>query len=143
LFDAGESRLSIRVYRWAEHTSELELRIEAPTEEAVFADALAAFAELAGDGDGPASERREIRLEADDRGLLLADWLNELVYLADSDRFVPAGLSALELEGGRLRATVRGRRGEPRPLVKAVTLHGLEYGHEPGAGWQARLVLDV
>lgn len=133
----------MRVYRWAEHTSELELRIEAPTEEAVFADALAAFAELAGDGDGPDPEQLEIRLEADDRGLLLADWLNELVYLADSDRFVPEGLSELELEGGRLRATVRGRRGEPRPLVKAATLHGLEYEQERGRGWRARLVLDV
>jgi SHS2 domain-containing protein len=52
-------------------------------------------------------------------------------------------LSGLELEDGRLRATVRGRRAEPRPLVKAVSLHGLEYKRRPDASWRARLVLDV
>jgi SHS2 domain-containing protein len=131
------------VYRWVEHTAELELRIDAPTEEGLFADALAAFVELVDDEGGPDSEERKIELEGDDRGLLLADWLNELVYLADVDRFVPGRLSELELDGGRLRATVRGRRGDPRPLVKAVSLHGLEYEHEGETGWRARLVLDV
>jgi SHS2 domain-containing protein len=131
------------VYRWVEHTGELELRVDAATEEAVFADALAAFAELVDDEHGLDSERREIELEGDDRGLLLVDWLNELVYLADSDQFVPDRLSELQLEDGRLRASVRGSRGNPRPLVKAVSLHRLEYGHERGGGWRARLVLDV
>jgi SHS2 domain-containing protein len=129
------------VYRPIEHTGELELLIEAPTEEAVLAEALAAFAELVGDDGGPDSERREITLAGDDRDLLLADWLNELGYLADAEQFVPARLS--ELEGGSLRATVNGRRGEPRPLVKAVGRYGLEYGRGLDRGWRARLVLDV
>jgi SHS2 domain-containing protein len=37
-------------YRWLEHTSELELRIEAASEEAVFQEALEALGELIGDG---------------------------------------------------------------------------------------------
>jgi SHS2 domain-containing protein len=131
------------VYRWIEHTGELELLIEAPSERAIFAEALAAFAELVGDDGGPDSEPREVELEGDERGVLLADWLNELVYLADAEQFVPEKLSGLELEDGRLRATVRGRRAEPRPLVKAVSLHGLEYKRRPDASWRARLVLDV
>jgi SHS2 domain-containing protein len=131
------------VYRWIEHTGELKLLIEASTERAIFAEALAAFAELVGDDGGPDFEWREVELEGDERGVLLADWLNELVYLADAEQFVPAQLSGLELEDGRLRATVRGRRGEPRPLVKAVSLHGLEYERRPDASWRARLVLDV
>jgi SHS2 domain-containing protein len=131
------------VYRWVEHTGELELRIEAPTEEAVFTDALAAFAELVGDPVGPASERREVELADDDRGLLLAEWLNELVYLADAEGFVPERADALDLGSGRLRAAVIGRRGDPSPLVKAVTLHGLRFASEDGGPWRARLVLDV
>jgi SHS2 domain-containing protein len=131
------------VYRWVEHTGEVELRIDAASEEAVFADALAAFAELVGGDGGPDFERREVELEADDRGLLLADWLNELVYLADANQFVPERISELELERGRLRAIIRGHRGDPRPLVKAASLHGLEYGCEREGRWRARLVLDV
>jgi SHS2 domain-containing protein len=131
------------VYRWVEHTGELELQIEAPTERAVFADALAAFAELVDDGGGISSARREIVLEGDSRDVMLADWLNELVYLSDAEQFVPDDLAELELESGGLRAAVRGHHGLPTPLVKAASLHGLEYGRAPDGRWQARVVLDV
>jgi len=130
------------VYQWVEHAAELELVIEAPTEAAVFADALTAFAELVGDGDAD-GVRHTIELEADDLGALLVDWLNELVYLAEVERFVPEHLTNLELHGTKLRATVRGRGGEPRPLVKAVTLHGAALERDEEEGWRARVVLDV
>jgi SHS2 domain-containing protein len=133
------------VYRWVEHTGELELGIEAPTEEAVFAEALTAFAEVVGEDGGSRAERREVevKLEAYDRQALLAEWLNEFVYLADADRFVPEQVLRLELDGGRLRAILMGYRGEPRPLVKAVTMHGLRHERDDRVGWRARVVLDV
>ena len=131
------------MYRWIEHTGELELQIEAPTEHAVFADALAAFAELVGDGGGVSSDRREIVLEGDSRDVMLADWLNELVYLSDAQQFVPDELAELELESGGLRASIRGHYGLPTPLVKAASLHGLECRRAPDGRWQARVVLDV
>jgi len=130
------------VYRWVDHTGELELRIEAPTEEAVFADALAAFAELVDEKGSDAHERREIELDGADRALLLADWLNELVYLADAQQFVPERVTDVYLDGERLRATVSGSRGDPSPLVKAVTRHRLAFERDEG-GWWARVVLDV
>jgi hypothetical protein len=45
------------LFRWIEHMAELELEIGAPSEEGVFAEALAAFAELAGEGSGPSVSR--------------------------------------------------------------------------------------
>jgi SHS2 domain-containing protein len=130
------------VYSWVEHAAGLELRIEAPTEAAVFADALQAFAELVYDG-GRDSEREEVELEAPDRAALLAEWLNELVYLADVRGFVPEHLADLRLDGNRLRATLRGHRGEARPVVKAVRLEGLMHEYDDALGWRARVVLDV
>jgi SHS2 domain-containing protein len=130
------------VYRWVDHTAELELELEAPTEEAVFAEALAAFTELAGDGSGQ-SVSREVEVEADDHAALLVEWLSELVYLSEAERLVPERVTSLELQDGRLRATVEGRRGEPRHLVKAVTLHRLELRPDAKVGWRARVVLDV
>ena len=130
------------MFRWIDHTAELELEIEAPSEEAVFAEALAAFAELAGDRDG-GSTVRELTLEADDPPMLLVAWLDELVYLGETEGFVPERVTALELDDGSLRATVEGHAGEPRHLVKAVTLHRLELRPDDGGGWRARVVLDV
>jgi protein archease len=131
------------VYRWVDHTAELELEIDAPAEPAVFADAFAAFTELVADEGSPDSERREIEVHAETREELLAQWLEELVYLGDAEQFVPEHLTNLELEEDRLRATVRGHRGEPRALVKAVTRHRLAFEPDGNGGWRARVVLDV
>jgi SHS2 domain-containing protein len=131
------------VYRWIDHTAELELAIEAPTEQAVFAEALAAFAELVGDGGGADPVRHEIELQGDGLEGLLADWLDELVYLADVDAFVPEELTKMNLDGERLRATVRGHRGQPRPIVKAITRHRLAFEPDSQSSWRARVVLDV
>jgi SHS2 domain-containing protein len=130
------------VYRWAENVGELEMQVEAASADAVFAEAFAAFCELTRDDGGSDRVQRTIELEAADRADLLADWLDELVYLADAHRFVPEQLADLHLDGGRLRAIVCGHRGEPDGLVKAVTRHRLAF--EPvEAGWRARVVLDV
>jgi SHS2 domain-containing protein len=130
------------VFRWLEHTAELGLEIEAPSREAVFEEALAAFAELVGGGEGPRTTRG-VEVEADEPGLLLVEWLSELLYLADPEQFVPERITSLELEGNRLRATVEGRLGEPGQLLKAVTLHRLEFREDATVGWRAHVILDV
>lgn len=130
------------VYEWVDHTAEVELRIEAPSEEGVFRDALAAFAELVEDEGGTQSAVYAIEVQAEDRPALLAEWLDELVYLADVEQFVPERVISLQLEGASLVASVHGRRGAPRPIVKAVTRHGLELSPVEG-GWLGRVVFDV
>jgi SHS2 domain-containing protein len=55
---------------------------------------------------------------------------------------VPERIASLELGDGRLRARVEGHRGEPSQLVKAITLHRLEF-RQLDDGWRARVVIDV
>jgi SHS2 domain-containing protein len=128
-------------YRWVDHTAELELELEAGTAEAIFEEAASAFGELVGRGGGEPAARR-VELIATDRATLLADWLEELVFLADVDGFVPERVRELVLRDASLAATVEGVLGSPAPLVKAVTYHGLELKEERD-GWRARVVLDV
>jgi SHS2 domain-containing protein len=130
------------VYQWVDHTAELELRIEAESPAQVFEEALAAFAELV---DNPAEGDlvvHDLWLTAPDRPALLARWLEELVYLAETEQFVPRRVVSLDVGRQELRGRVEGRQGAPRPLVKAVTYHGLELARREGV-WRARLVLDV
>ncbi len=130
------------VYEWVEHTSELELEIEAATEGAVFLGALEAFAELVADEQGADPEQRELELRGDDRESLLVEWLDELAFLAETEGFVPVRVTEFDLSDGVLRASVSGHRGDPRHLVKAVTLHRLLFA-PAGNSWRARVVLDV
>jgi SHS2 domain-containing protein len=126
-----------------DHTAELELEIEAPTEEAVFADALAALGELlSGEQRRGPDERHQISVEAEDRPALLAAWMEELVFLAETDGFEPGAVETLELGPGSAQATVSGRVGRPPPLVKAITYHRLSFAASAD-GYRATVVLDV
>jgi SHS2 domain-containing protein len=130
------------VFRWIEHTGELELELESTTAEGVFADALAAVAELLEDDARGRPGSREVIATASDCPALLAAWLDELVFLAETEGFVPEGVDSLELRDGEVRARIRGRLGHPPHLVKAVTYHTLELDRADG-GWRGRAVLDV
>ena len=128
------------MYRFVEHTAELELELEADSAVGVLGEALRAFADLAGPGDGEPLEHPVV-VEAGDLPALLAAWLDEPVFLAETERLVPED-AQLSLSDLHLSGVVRGRRGEPRPLVKAVTLHRLRFRAENGV-WRGRVVLDV
>jgi SHS2 domain-containing protein len=132
------------VYRWVEHAAELELLIDAPSREGLFADALDAVEELVG-GD-PAGERTRhevfVLAEGPDLASLLAEWIEELVFLSDAEDFVPEEILTLELGDSELRAEVEGRRGHPVRRVKAVSEERLS-AEERDDGCHARVVLDV
>jgi SHS2 domain-containing protein len=132
-------------YGWAEHVGEVELWVEASDEAGVFVEALRAFAELLSGDEGVMEGAREwlqVTAQGDDRAVLLAAWLEELSFLAETEGFTPATIDDVVLERGRIRARVGGRRGAPPHLVKAVTYHRLSF--EPaGDRWRAVAVLDV
>jgi SHS2 domain-containing protein len=135
-------------HRWGEHVGELELRLEARDEPGVYAAAVRALGELMeGDDErgGAAAHREEcfdVAAAGEDRAALLAAWIEELVFLAEHDGFVPVAVEDLALERGSVRARVGGYRGDPPHLVKAVTYHGLEF-KPSGERWRANVVLDV
>jgi SHS2 domain-containing protein len=128
-------------YRWVEGAGDLALELDAASREEVFLEAAAALRELvAGDGAGT-PVRRTITLTAATDAELLAGWLEELVFLVETESFVP-GQAEVTLKGTGLDGTVTGHRGTPEHVVSAVTYHQLAFEHEGGA-WRARVVLDT
>jgi protein archease len=147
-----EPRLARRVacsgggmHRWVDHTSELELHVEASTDSEVVKEATRALTRLlrrrAGRRDG---ERvtREVTVDADDRAQLLAAWLGELVILAETDAVIPERVRFETLDERGLRARVHGRRGDPPHAVSAVSYHRLAF-ERTDSGWEATVVLDL
>src|SRR5215217_6459488 len=114
-------------HSWGDHVGELELRLEAPDEGGVFMSAVDALRELLGDhGDGP-RVWFDVAAEGDERAVLLAAWIEELVFLAEHDGVVPVAVNDLVLDPASVRARVSGYRGDPPHLVKAVTYHRLHF----------------
>lgn len=128
-------------YRWVDHTAEVQLELEAESEEELLADAVAAFAELVDEPRGePAAHA--VKVEGSDRAALLVELLSELVYLVETEDFAPERIAELELRERSLTARVEGRRGNPSHVVKAVTWHGLRF-ERSGGGWLGTVVFDV
>ena len=130
------------MYSWVEHTGELELEILAPDEAGVFGDAVAALNELLQSGPQDRTVSHDLDATASDRGALLANFIEELLFRVETEDFIPAALSSLELQSEKLHARVEGHRGQPPHLVKAVTFHRLAF-ERSDSGWRARVVLDV
>ncbi len=132
------------MYTFFEHTAELGLEIEASSLEELLDEATQAFAELVAGpkeaGGIPVSYTRELPV---DERTLLADWLDELVFLADTESFVPDRIIGAEHDDERIRIEVAGFEGEPRALVKAVTRHELVLAEGADGMWRGRVVFDV
>jgi len=129
-------------FRWVEHTGELEVELEAWSERGLFEAGFEALRELLGEDGGHERLEASVELANGDRAALLADWLGELAFIAETRGLAPERLMALELLDDGLRATVEGRKGDPPHLVKGATYHRLRLGPS-GSGWRATVVLDV
>jgi SHS2 domain-containing protein len=131
------------VFEILEHTADIGFRAWGSTLMDLFenaAVALASFAEPAGAED----TTRFVEVTGDDYESLLVAWLSELLYLMDASVMAPARVQVLEIEAGRLRATINGRAGpvQWRLIVKAVTYHQIKVAQRDGR-WEATIYLDV
>jgi SHS2 domain-containing protein len=132
-------------YDIIDHTSEVQVRLRAATLADLLAEAGRALADIQLRGaDVPTGgEWRSLEVTAVDPAGLLADWLNELVYMAETERWVATEFD-LRIEGqGTLIGRARGVTLDRLPgLVKAATMHGLHVVEIPG-GLAAEVILDV
>ncbi|HEX7081791.1 MAG TPA: archease [Gammaproteobacteria bacterium] len=88
-----------------------------------------------------------LRCEAPDQELLLADWLNALVYEM-ATRNMLFGKFSVRIDGARLEGRAWGEpvdaaKHEPAVEVKGATYTGLRVAQEPDGTWLAQCVVDV
>jgi SHS2 domain-containing protein len=131
------------LYRWLDHTSERELWIEDETPKAVLGEAAIALGDLLREHRRGEPVTHPVSLSASDLPSLLVEWLEELVYLAENDGFVPERVLKMDLSGSAVAAVVAGQRTTPQALVKGVTYHRLEFEQDDEGVWHARVILDV
>jgi len=138
-----------RAARYADHVSEIELELRAPTMTELFVQAGEALADLMlGEGHalppGPLAAPVTVTLEAADAPALLIAWLEELIYRADADHAVFTRFDITSLEERRLTATLRGfMPADLRNPVKAATYHGLHIDRDTDGSFTSTIVLDV
>jgi len=135
--------------RWEhyEHEADIGVRGIGATKAEAFAQAAAAMTAAVTDLEAVRPvERIHLHCEAPDDELLLADWLNALVYEMATRRMLFSKFD-VRMENGKLEAQAWGEaidRGRHHPAVevKGATLTTLRVVRH-GEGWLAQTVIDV
>jgi SHS2 domain-containing protein len=135
-------------YELVEHSADIGVRAWGLTAEEVFEQAaLALFSLVCDPLDVGELESVDVELEAESMDLLLAAWLNELLYVFEARKLVLSQFDLLELGDHVLRARVS---GEPLDTsrhivcggVKAATATELSLEQRDG-GWEGFVLLDL
>jgi SHS2 domain-containing protein len=138
-------------YRIIDHTADLGIVVEADTLTELFRECLRAQTDCLTNADRVAATTSwSIRLEAAELSSLLVDFLEEMIFLYETEGLVFAD-SRLAVEQDETGWSVSGELvGEPyeqrrhglKTLLKAVTYHqlALDQGVD---GWRARVIFDI
>lgn len=130
------------------HGADIGVRGVGPTLEAAFEQAAMALTAVVTD-PRLVAPRESVTLScgAPDEELLLAEWLNALVYEMATRRMLFSRY-AVEIEDGRLTAEAWGEpvevtRHQPATEVKGATLTALKVFRDAAGRWVAQCVVDV
>jgi SHS2 domain-containing protein len=129
-----------------EHTADVGILARGATLEEAFEQATLGLAEVQGALVRGPGEPVAVEVSAADPGGLLVDWLNEVLWLAETRQAALAGVRVERVGNGTARGSVVLSVGGPAPdgtFVKAVTYHRLRVEPDPGGGWVVEVYLDV
>lgn len=131
-------------FRLLAHTADLRAVVEGADRESLYQSAVDLVRELVV-ASSPVAAREERRLElsgGDDEEERFFRFVRELVYLNDSERFLPASVrlgEPLTVEGERFDS----ERHRAERQLKAVTRHGYRLERPSAGGYRAELVFDL
>lgn len=136
--------------RWElfSHEADIGVRGIGESKDVAFEQAAVAMTAVITSPENVATEAVvEIACEAPDDELLLADWLNALVYEM-ATRGMLFGRFEVHTENGTLRAKAWGeavdrKKHQPAVEVKGATYTGLHVGRDANGAWVAQCVVDV
>ena len=127
------------------HTADVGIRAYGATLEELFGNAAAGMFSLIADPEKvrPVGEV-EVRVEGGDLEELMVNWLQELIFLHETQRLLLCSFDVV-LKGLKLRAYARGeridkRRHDLKAVVKAVTYHNIKVDPKRGV---AEIIFDV
>jgi len=132
-------------YQIIEHTADLGVRAWGPTLEAAFEQAAWALVDLLDIRSTGEGTRRRLTLSGADAGSLLVDFLNELVFLCETEEVAVSDVTVRRVSDSELDAELSLGPLTSRSegvVVKAATYHRLRVARDDGHV-EVRVFLDV
>ena len=138
-----------RSFRFIDHTADVGVVAYGASVNQVFGNAARALFSLINEPALVAETlSRDIELEAPDEESLLIEWLNELIYLFDTENILFKRFEVSVLDGKKLKARACGEkvdtsRHKLKTGVKAATYHMLSVTGDSDKGYRAQVIFDI
>ena len=134
-------------YRIGDHPADLELWIRGGSREELFINAARGMLDYTAPSVTPAEPTsRQIHLTSSDPEELLVVWLNELLFLLETEGICFRDITITNLTDREISASLKGTKLQPDdergPEIKAATYHQLSISNT-GDGWEAHVILDL
>jgi SHS2 domain-containing protein len=133
-------------YRFLEHTADVRAECRGATfAELLEAAAHALYAVAFRRMEDRSDCLRSIHIEADGTEQALVQWLQELIYLMEAERFAATQFTFARADAQGVNAEVRGYTYAPddrEDEIKAATYHGMKI-EQDDTGWRAEIILDL
>ena len=133
------------------HTADIRVNVSAKTVEKLFVSAASCLFELLTDTKAKPKITREIQLEAQNLEELLVFWLNELISIFYSFKFLPCSCKVTIEDSEELKvlkAEIKGVDFDPynnkhmKLEIKAATYHNLKI-EKNKKGFEVQIIFDV
>ncbi len=133
-------------YKFLEHTADIKFQLYGKTLDEVFENAVLAIAEYISRGKKvKATKGKVINVSGNDMESLFYNFLDELIYLIDAERFITAKAKVTIL-GYNLKAELFGdntKNYKDLDHIKAATYAEMYIKKISDGNWEAQCVLDV
>lgn len=134
-------------YEFLEHTADVKFRAEGATIEEMFSSAADALNEtIRGDIKILEQDEKSFEVKGKDDEALLYNFLEEFLFLLDSEDFLVAKIKSISVSDGKLECVVVGDKADNYKFtndVKAVTYSEMKVKEIEKGDFECVVVLDV
>ncbi|PKN39405.1 MAG: hypothetical protein CVU62_04220 [Deltaproteobacteria bacterium HGW-Deltaproteobacteria-2] len=137
-------------YKLFDHTADIGVEVTGRTRKELFVNAAQAVFDVMIEnkmGSGMAKQHRKLKVEGTDVADLLINFLREILYQFNGEKFITGSCEMIKFTSKELQAQLTGesfnnKKHLIKTEIKAVTYSGLKV-EKVKAGWVAKIIFDV
>jgi SHS2 domain-containing protein len=132
-------------FEFLEHTADIKFRAWGKTLGEAFSGCALAVSKTLCRGKIKMKKSYSVKAHGKDNESLLYNFIEELLYLLDTEHFIPAKVKSMKIKDGRLTARVVGDdigKYEIKNYIKSPTYNDMQI-KKKGDNWTAQMVVDV
>jgi SHS2 domain-containing protein len=137
-------------YKFFDHTADIGVEVTGRTRKDLFVNAAEALFDVMIEnktGEKSAKRQKKITVEGADVADLLINFLREILYLFNGEKFITVRCEIIQFSNKELQARLKGgsfnsKKHLIKTEIKAVTYSGVTV-EKVKFGWRARVIFDV